>query len=363
MNNKTLKVSLGERSYPIFIGHELLKDGTLINQYVSQQVVIVTNTTVAEFYLQQVKALFELSDKVTDVHEVILPDGESYKNLQTLNSIFDALLEKGCNRNVTLVALGGGVVGDITGFAAATYQRGVKFIQIPTTLLSQVDSSVGGKTGVNHALGKNMIGAFYQPQAVLIDTEVLSSLPPRELSAGLAEVIKYGLIADADFFNWLEENMAKLMAKDRDALTYAIYRSCEIKAEVVAEDEREGGRRAILNLGHTYGHAIETHLGYGAWLHGEAVGVGMMMACELSQQLGWLPAEYTSRARSLIAKAGLPTEPPANMTANDFIKYMQLDKKVLDGRIRLVLLKGCGDAIVTSDFDQAEFQKQLSSLG
>ena len=362
MNHKTLTVALGDRSYPIHIGEGVLATPELLQGMVGQQVVVVTNSTVAPLYLSRIEAMLKQLRSDISIHSVVLEDGESFKTLATLNHVFDSLLEKNCNRNVVLVALGGGVVGDITGFAAACYQRGVDFVQIPTTLLAQVDSSVGGKTGVNHPLGKNMIGAFYQPKAVLIDTGVLTTLPSRELSAGLAEVIKYGLIADERFFAWLEDNLDRLLAMDSDALNYAIYRSCSIKAEVVAEDEREGGRRAILNFGHTYGHAIEAHLGYGEWLHGEAVGAGMAMACQLSHSLGWLDAEFTSRALTLIARAGLPTEPPAQMSSASFQKYMKLDKKVMDGRIRLVLLQGCGKAVVTSDFDQALLLQQLNSL-
>lgn len=358
-----LNVALGDRSYPIFIGQGLLSKGELFTDYIPAQAVIVTNSTVAPLYLEAFKAVLIASKPGILVESVVLPDGESHKNLTTLNSIFDALLQGGFNRKTVLIALGGGVVGDMTGFAAACYQRGVPFIQVPTTLLSQVDSSVGGKTGVNHALGKNMIGAFYQPELVVIDTTVLSSLPEKELSAGLAEVIKYGLIADECFFSWLEENITKLMAKDPEALQYAIQRSCELKAEVVAEDEKESGRRAILNLGHTYGHAIEAHLGFGTWLHGEAVAVGMMMACELSQALGWLDNHITQRAKLLLQAANLPVMPPVGMTREHFEKYMKLDKKVLDGRIRLVLLQGCGNAVVTSDFDVSAFEAQLSGLG
>lgn len=356
---QTLNVELGERSYPIHIGAGLLDQPDLLAPYLSRQVVLVTNTTVAALYLDTLKALVARAAPAAAISEVVIADGEQFKNLETLNSVFDQMLRCSVNRNATVIALGGGVVGDIAGFAAACYQRGVPFIQVPTTLLSQVDSSVGGKTGVNHALGKNMIGAFYQPQTVLIDTEVLASLPSRELAAGLAEVVKYGLIADAAFFEWLEDNLDGLLAKDSAALAYAIYRSCAIKAEVVAEDEKESGRRAILNLGHTYGHAIEAHLGYGSWLHGEAVAAGMVLACELSVHLGWLSAEVLGRARKLLARAGLPIEPPAGMGRRDFEKYMQLDKKVLDGRIRLVLLTALGEAVVTDDFDRGALNRQL----
>lgn len=346
---RKLTVDLGERSYPIYIGADLLSQHNLILPHLAgAQAMIVTNETVAPLYLESVQAV--LGD-IQTLDTVILPDGEQYKNLETLNRIFDALLEARHNRKTTLIALGGGVVGDMTGFAAAAYQRGVDFIQVPTTLLSQVDSSVGGKTGVNHPRGKNMIGAFHQPNAVLIDTNVLDTLPVRELSAGLAEVIKYGLIADAEFFRWLEANIEALLNRNAEALAYAIERSCQIKADVVAADEREGGVRAILNLGHTFGHAIEAVQGYGSWLHGEAVAAGMVMAARLSEALGWLSPEIVVRTDKLIAAAGLPIAPPATMTVDDFLEAMSVDKKVLDGRVRLVLLKACGQAVVTSDFD------------
>ncbi|MCR6653415.1 MAG: 3-dehydroquinate synthase [Cellvibrionaceae bacterium] len=360
----SLSVALSNgRSYPIFIGSKVLNQPELLAPYISgKQFCIVTNTTVAELYEQPVRELLTRIRPDALVSVVHLPDGESYKTLETLNRVFDTLLQERHNRKTTLIALGGGVVGDMTGFAAATYQRGVDFVQIPTTLLSQVDSSVGGKTGVNHPLGKNMIGAFYQPRAVLIDTDVLRTLPDRELAAGLAEVIKYGLIADADFFVWLEANIDALNARDPEALTYAIRRSCEIKADVVGQDEFEGGIRAILNLGHTYGHAIETEMGYGVWLHGEAVAAGMVMACELSVDLGWLQQDILDRARSLIARARLPVAPPKKMTAENFLAHMSVDKKVLDGSIRLVLLQGCGKAVVTSEYDADALLTQLRRL-
>ena len=357
MTMRKLAVNLGARSYPIYIGSGLLHQADLVTPHLAgSQVMVITNETVAPLYLESLTRTLANADRLDTV---ILPDGERFKNLDTWNTIFDALLAARHNRKTTLVALGGGVVGDMAGFAAACYQRGVAFIQVPTTLLSQVDSSVGGKTGVNHALGKNMIGAFHQPNCVLIDTDVLESLPVRELSAGLAEVIKYGLIADSDFFDWLEANMGRLIDRQPEALVYAIERSCQIKAEVVAADEREGGVRAILNLGHTFGHAIETVQGYGNWLHGEAVGAGMMMACRLSVRLGWLPVEMADRAEALIVAAGLPSEPPPTMTKADFLQNMAVDKKVLDGRLRLVLLKGCGEAVVTSDFDQEQLMALL----
>lgn len=354
---RTLSVDLGDRSYPIYIGKGLLDQSLLSRHVRGRQVMIVSNETVAPLYLNAIREQFA----GLNVGSVILPDGERYKDLDHLNLIFDSLLEQRHNRTTTLVALGGGVVGDMTGFAAACYQRGVEFIQVPTTLLSQVDSSVGGKTGVNHAKGKNMIGAFHQPVAVLVDTDVLSTLPERELSAGLAEVIKYGLIHDSEFFDWLEQNMAKLRGRDSEVLTQAIYRSCRIKAEVVAQDERESGIRALLNLGHTFGHAIETSQGYGTWLHGEAVGTGMLMAADLSARCGWVTAEEVNRIRELIVAAGLPIEPPANMSVEEFKQLMSVDKKVLDGQLRLVLLRGIGDALVTDRFDPALLDETLAS--
>lgn len=358
-----LMVDLGDRSYPIFIGAGLLAEPGCFAPYLaSKQVCIVTNETVAPLYLARLTQSLESALPGLQVAVVTLPDGETYKNLDTLSLIFDGLLAARHNRKTTIVALGGGVVGDMAGFAAASYQRGVPFVQVPTTLLSQVDSSVGGKTGVNHPLGKNMIGAFYQPQTVLIDIDVLNTLPDRELSAGLAEVIKYGLIYDEGFFQWLESNIERLSARDPQALVYAVRRSCEIKAEVVAQDEHEAGVRAILNLGHTYGHAIETEVGYGVCLHGEAVAIGMVMACELSVELGWLDASVLERAKSLIERARLPVTPPPVMTKASFLQHMGVDKKVQDGRIRLVLLKACGKAVVTSDFDRALLEQQLDRL-
>ena len=356
---KKLNVDLGDRSYPIFVSQGLLGDSQWVAPYVNgKQVMIVTNETIAPLYLDKVKAAF--SDFQVDT--VVLPDGEEFKTLDVLNKIYDALLEKRHNRTTTLVALGGGVIGDMTGYAAASYQRGVDFIQIPTTLLSQVDSSVGGKTGVNHKLGKNMIGAFHQPNCVVIDTESLNTLPDNELSAGLAEVIKYGLICDAEFLDWLEANMSKLMAREPEALAYAIERSCAAKARVVAEDEREGGIRAILNLGHTFGHAIETDQGYGNWLHGEAVAAGTVMAADLSKRLGWIDDQDLQRTVALLESAKLPVTPPANMSGERFKELMAVDKKVLDGKLRLVLLKEMGQAIVTSDFDLAQLDATLTSF-
>ncbi|WP_203301771.1 3-dehydroquinate synthase [Marinobacter sediminum] len=342
---RELTVELGERSYPILIGRGLLGSRDLSKYAQGSQVLIVTNETVAPLYLDRAKNCFPGKS----VDTVILPDGEKYKDWQTLNQIFDHLLQNRHSRKTTLVALGGGVVGDMTGFAAACYQRGVPFIQIPTTLLSQVDSSVGGKTGINHPLGKNMVGAFHQPEVVLIDTDTLSSLPPREIAAGLAEVIKYGLIRDIGFLEWLEANVDRLVTLDAPAIAEAILRSCACKAEVVAKDEREGGLRAILNLGHTFGHAIETFAGYGNWLHGEAVGTGMIMAADLSAREGMISREQFERAATLIRRAGLPELPPKGMTPDDFRNLMAVDKKNVDGRLRLVLLADLGEAIVTED--------------
>jgi 3-dehydroquinate synthase len=355
---ETLKVDLGDRSYPIYIGVEILSNPEFFKSHIrSKKVMIVSNTTVAPLYESGLRAA--LAD--FEVDSVILPDGEQYKNWETLNLIFDALLEKRHSRNTTLIALGGGVVGDMTGFAAASYQRGVDFIQVPTTLLSQVDSSVGGKTAINHPLGKNMIGAFYQPKAVVIDVKSLSTLPEREVSAGLAEVIKYGLIRDPDFFAWLEASVCDLRALDKDALSYAIKTSCACKAGVVEEDETEGGVRAILNLGHTFGHAIENYAGYGNWLHGEAVGAGLAMAARMSSILGDVSNDDLERILALLENSGLPTSGPKEMSRTDYLSLMSVDKKVLDGSLRLVLLKSLGFAIVTSDFPPAALDKVLPS--
>lgn len=360
MSQLTLRVALGERSYPITIGRDLWQSAAYAVG--ARQLLVVTNTTVAPLYLESALAALARANPGAQIESLELPDGERHKTLDTWAQILDALLSHGFDRRSVVVALGGGVVGDMAGFAAASYQRGARFVQIPTTLLAQVDSSVGGKTGVNHPRGKNMIGAFHQPDAVIIDVALLESLPERELAAGLAEVIKYGLIYDAEFFAWLERNMPALLARDPAALTHAIARSCEIKAEVVALDEREGGVRAILNLGHTYGHAIEAALGYGEWLHGEAVAAGTVMAVALSQQLGWVDAGVLERTRNLIAVAGLPTEPPAGLRAADFQRYMKLDKKVQDGAVRLVLLTALGRAIITADYPAAALADQLGQL-
>ncbi|MBK1640413.1 3-dehydroquinate synthase [Chromatium okenii] len=342
----TLKVDLGSRSYPIHIGSGLLAEAALYRPHLAgAQVLIVTNETVAPLYLATLRSA--LTD--VTVREVILPDGEQYKTLEVWNQIFDALLTARMSRDCTLIALGGGVIGDMAGFAAACYQRGVAFIQVPTTLLAQVDSSVGGKTGVNHPLGKNMIGAFYQPRAVIADTATLATLPQRELSAGLAEVLKYGFIRDAAFLDWLEAQLPALLAREPAALAHAIRRSCEVKAEIVAADEHESGQRALLNFGHTFGHAIETGTGYGNWLHGEAVGAGMVLAADLSARLGWLTAEALARVRRVIAAAGLPVAPPSDLSAERFLELMAVDKKVLNGQLRLVLLQQLGTAVVTGE--------------
>ncbi len=355
---QTLNLDLGERSYPIHIGQGLLAQAELLSPHIhGKSCVTVSNTTVAPLYLSTLEATTAISGRRHSA--VILPDGEAYKSLTVLDQIYTHLLEQHADRKTTLIALGGGVVGDMAGFAAASYQRGVNFIQIPTTLLAMVDSSVGGKTGVNHPLGKNMIGAFHQPQCVLIDTDTLHSLPDRELSAGIAEVIKYGLIRDLDFLHWLDANMERLLARDPEALTYAIHHSCQHKAEVVAADERESGQRALLNLGHTFGHAIEAAMGYGNWLHGEAVATGMLMAAEHSLLMGWLQAADVDFIRALLQKARLPVEPPAALSGDDFMRYMSVDKKVLDGSLRLVLMQGLGHSVVTADFDPQALQRVL----
>lgn len=356
---RALQVSLGDRSYPIVVGAGALERRDLLEPIVAgRSVAIVSNTTVAPLYAGRLRAMLGGAAQVVDV---VLPDGEAHKHWQTLNGIFDALLAARFDRNSVLVALGGGVVGDMAGFAAAVYQRGIDFVQVPTTLLAQVDSSVGGKTGINHPLGKNMIGAFYQPKAVLADTDTLKTLPPRELSAGLAEIIKYGLIWDVEFLAWLEANMDKLRALDATAVTHAIYRSCEIKAQVVAQDEREGGIRAILNLGHTFGHAIETGMGYGNWLHGEAVGAGMVLAAQTSQRLGWIAEADVARARGLIRAAGLPDVAP-DLGVETWLDYMGHDKKVESGKLRFVLLKKLGEAVVTGDVPRDVLTGVLAAL-
>lgn len=355
---RTLQVDLGERSYPIHIGAGLLSQPELFTPHIAgRQVAIVTNETVAPLYLQKlIQTLQGYS-----VLPVVLPDGEAHKNWETLQLIFDALLGARHDRRTTVIALGGGVIGDMAGFAAACYQRGVDFIQVPTTLLSQVDSSVGGKTGINHPLGKNMVGAFYQPKAVIIDTDSLKTLPERELSAGLAEVIKYGLICDEPFLPWLAERMPALRALDGNALTEAIERSCAAKARVVGVDERESGLRAILNLGHTFGHAIETQMGYGVWLHGEAVSAGTVMALEMSARLGWISTDERDAAIRLLRSAGLPVVPPTDMSPEHFLQHMAVDKKVLDGQLRLVLLRRIGEAAVTAEFPREVLEATLAT--
>ncbi|MBP5979395.1 MAG: 3-dehydroquinate synthase [Halomonas sp.] len=356
---RTLNVALGDRSYPIHIGSGLLDDPQALTPYLAgKQVMVVTNETVAPLYLE---ALCAHLPSDVDVRTVILPDGEQYKTIEQVSRIWDALLEAGFNRRCTLVALGGGVIGDMVGYAAASYQRGVAFIQVPTTLLSQVDSSVGGKTGVNHPLGKNMIGAFWQPKTVLIDIATLATLPARELSAGLAEVIKYGLIRDEPFLSWLEDNMAALRQISPDAIIEAIARSCQIKADIVADDETEQGVRAHLNLGHTFGHAIEAHQGYGNWLHGEAVGAGMALAATLSQQLGFISSADLARAQAVIDSAGLPLAAPADMQSDDFLTRMRLDKKNVDARLRLVLLNAIGDARIDDTTSEEVLRDLLDS--
>ena len=355
---KTLTLDLGERSYPIYIGPGLLGRAELLRPHIKgRQVLIVSNEVVAPLYLEAVQN--SLADLQVDT--LVLPDGEHTKNLETLSRIYDKLLEARHERNTTLIALGGGVIGDITGFAAATYQRGVNFIQIPTTLLSQVDSSVGGKTGVNHPLGKNMIGAFYQPQCVLADTQVLNSLPVRELQAGLAEVIKYGLIDNLPFFEWLETNIEALLGRDQELLAEAVRESCADKARIVAADEKEGGVRALLNLGHTFGHAIENGMGYGVWLHGEAVATGMVMAADLSARMGMISSDEAARARALIARAGLPVVPPESITADDYLRLMAFDKKVISGKIRFILMQGLGHTVIRSDIDAGLLRQTLEA--
>ncbi len=354
---QTLTVGLAERSYPIHIGSGLLSQASLLLPHLPhKRTAIVTNTTVAPLYLEPLSTM--LQNNGVDVLPIILPDGEAYKNAETLGLIYDALLSSRCERNTPLIALGGGVIGDMTGYAAATYLRGVPFIQIPTTLLAQVDSSVGGKTGINHPLGKNMIGAFYQPRVVLADIITLNTLPDQELRAGIAEVIKYGLIRDLPFFEWLEQNMEKLLARDAEALQYSIARSCQNKAEVVGADEHESGERALLNLGHTFGHAIETGMGYGVWLHGEGVAAGTIMAVELSHRLGWVSEQDVARTRHLFERAGLPVIAPA-LGAEKYLQLMGLDKKVVGGKMRFVLLKAVGHAVVSGDVPEELLRQTL----
>ena len=355
---KTINIDLGQRSYPIYVGDNLLSNNIIFKKHIrTKKIALVSNTTVAPLYLDTVISALG-NDK--EIIPILLPDGEQYKNIDTLNKIYDVLLQNKCDRDILLIALGGGVIGDITGYAAATFMRGVKFIQIPTTLLSQVDSSVGGKTGINHILGKNMIGAFYQPQCVIADVDVLNTLSDRELSAGLAEVIKYGLIRDYPFFEWLEHNMKSLLSKKTELLTEAISRSCINKADVVSQDEFESskGIRATLNLGHTFGHAIENAMGYGNWLHGEAVACGMVMAAFLSKELSWLTEADFIRIKNIMLSAKLPIDPP-NISQEKFVDLMQSDKKTHNNQIHLVLQKGIGNAILTQDYSQKDFLHTL----
>lgn len=361
---KKIIVELGDRSYPIYAGNDLLSKTNLLAENIrSKQVMVVSNTTIAPLYLEKLmQSLQGLVSEGLEINSVILPDGEQYKTLDAVNDIITALLNKRYSRNCCLLALGGGVVGDITGFAAACYQRGVDFIQLPTTVLAQVDSSVGGKTGVNHVAGKNMIGAFHQPRAVIADTSVLETLNDRELSAGFAEVVKYGLIRDAKLFDWLEDNIDKLINRDADALAYIIEQSCNNKAEVVAEDERESGVRAILNLGHTFGHAIETGLGYGKWLHGEAIALGMLMAADLSYRMGWVSEDITDRIEKMLVKLNLPVALPEDLDPVKMRELMSVDKKAKDGILFLILLKGLGEAVVTDEFNEDLLMETLHNF-
>ncbi|WP_133405540.1 3-dehydroquinate synthase [Parashewanella tropica] len=364
---ESILVQLDSRSYSIFIDQQVFANASnntqIINEFKAlaqdKKLLIVTNDTVAPLYLEQTKTLCQQSN-ASHIEVVVLPDGEQFKDMTHLNRIFDALLEKQYARDCMLMALGGGVIGDMTGFAAACYQRGVDFIQIPTTLLAQVDSSVGGKTAVNHTLGKNMIGSFHQPKLVLINTDFLNTLPDREFAAGMAEVIKYGLLWDQSFFEWLELNQEALKAKQPQVLIQAIKRCCEIKAEIVAQDETERGCRALLNLGHTFGHAIETGLGYGNWLHGEAVAAGMVMAFQTSQEMGWVSQQVVDRVTALISAFGLPTTKPEDFSGETMLALMQRDKKVQDGQLRLILPQAIGNTVVTSQAPQSVLSKVLS---
>jgi len=357
--SKILNVELADKSYPIYIGSNLLSSKSLLSDHIQgKQVMIVTNSTIAPLYLEKLKDA--LSD--FNVESVILPDGEEFKTLETLNKVFDALLKAKFDRSSTLVALGGGVVGDITGYAAASYQRGVNFIQVPTSLLSQVDSSVGGKTGVNHELGKNMIGAFYQPKAVIIDVDTLDTLSDQEYSAGMAEVIKYGLLGNADFFYMLETNIEAIMARNKDLIIEIIFNSCKDKASIVALDEFERGKRALLNLGHTFGHGIENAFGYGNYLHGEAVSIGMVMATKLSMDEGYLSNEDAIRVESILSKADLPISIKKSIGSETLIEAMSLDKKSIDGKIRLVLLKALGDSYLTDSYSKENFNKVVNNF-
>ncbi len=356
---RTLTVSLADRSYPIHIGAGLLADASLIpDPLVKGKAVVITNTTVAPLYLERVLA--GLRARGATCIPVVLPDGEAYKSWETLNRIFDELLAQRCERKTPLIALGGGVVGDLTGFAAATYQRGVPFIQMPTTLLAQVDSAVGGKTAINHPLGKNMVGAFYQPQVVIADMDTLRTLPPRELAAGLAEVIKYGFLRDAEFLAWLEKNIDRLNAREPEALAFAVERSCQNKAEVVAKDERETGDRALLNFGHTFGHAVETGVGYGEWLHGEAVAAGMVLAARFSEKLGYIGKADVQRVVDVLARAKLPVAAP-DLGVERYLDLMGHDKKVEGGKIKFILLRKPGEAFICNQYDNAALHAVLST--
>ena len=361
MSDKTkiLNVELGDKSYPIYIGIDLLSMKSLfVDQIQGRQVMIVTNKTIAPLYLDKLTSILD----GFNVQSVILPDGEEFKKLETLNKVFDALLEAKFDRTSTLIALGGGVIGDITGFAAASYQRGVGFIQVPTTLLSQVDSSVGGKTGINHELGKNMIGAFYQPKAVIIDVNTLDTLSNQEFSAGMAEVIKYGLLGNADFLSMLEANIESIMARKKDLIIEVIFNCCQDKARIVELDEFEKGKRALLNLGHTFGHGLENAFGYGNYLHGEAVSIGMVMAAKLSKDEGNLSHEETLRVESILSKADLPISINKTIDSETLITAMSLDKKSIDGKIRLVLLKSLGDSYLTDSYSNENFMKVVNSF-
>ncbi len=356
---RTLPVSLGDRSYPIHIGVGLCADARLIpDTLLKDKAVVITNTTVAPLYLETVQA--GLRTRGVTCISVVLPDGEAHKNWETLNRIFDELLSHRCERKTPLIALGGGVIGDLTGFAAATYQRGVPFIQIPTTLLSQVDSAVGGKTAINHPLGKNMVGAFYQPQVVIADMDTLRTLPPRELAAGLAEVIKYGFLRDAEFLGWLEKNIERLTALEPEALAFAVERSCQNKAEVVAKDERETGDRALLNFGHTFGHAVEAGMGYGEWLHGEAVAAGMVLAARFSEKLGYIGKADVRRVVDILARAKLPVAAP-DLGVERYLDLMGHDKKVEGGKIKFILLRKPGEAFICNQYDSAALHAVLST--
>ena len=356
---KTVVVATSSHSYPIRIARRLIQDSDIIRPHLGRKAAIVTNTTVAKLYLKTVENMLEQAG--VEFFSIILPDGEQYKNHQSLNQIYDELLAHHAERSTTLIALGGGVVGDISGFSAATYQRGMPFIQIPTTLLSQVDSSVGGKTAINHPLGKNMIGAFYQPQLVIADLDVLDTLPPREFSAGMAEVIKYALLGDEQFLVWLETHMPALMQRDKELLAQAVAHCCQMKADIVAEDETEQGRRALLNLGHTFGHAIEAEMGYGVWLHGEAVAAGTVAACRLSERLGSLKAEDTERVAALFRLAGLPDRPPI-FAFERWLSHIRHDKKVQNGRMRFITLERLGQAVITNIDDEALLESSLKEF-